>query len=105
MFLLIIIKSYKLQRFQEELLFELSNSTLEKNTDGLEEFIKICQKTLNQHARAKQKFVRGNHMPFMNKTLSKAIMGKTRFRNKYLRNKTDKSKKKYTKQRNTVSHF
>ena len=57
-------------------------------------------KTLNHHAPAKQKFVRGNHLPFMNKTLSKAIMHRTRIYNKYLRNKTDKSKRKYTKQRN-----
>ena len=105
MFLLIIIKSFKLQRFREELLFKLSNSTLGKNADGLEEFIKICQKTLNQHVPAKQKFVRGNHLPFMDKTLSKAIMHRTRFCKKYLRNKTDKSKRNYTKQRNTASHF
>ena len=30
--------------FREELLFEVSNSTLEENADGLEEFIEICQK-------------------------------------------------------------
>ena len=42
----------------------------------------------------------GNQLPFMNKTLSKAIMHRTRFRNKYLRNKTDENKRKYTKQRN-----
>ena len=39
-------------------------------------------------------------MPFMNKTLSKAIMHTTRFHNKYLRNKTDENERKYTKQRN-----
>ena len=39
-------------------------------------------------------------MPFLNKTLSKAIMHRTRFRNKYLRNKTVENKRKYTKQRN-----
>ena len=42
----------------------------------------------------------GNQLPFMNKTLSKAIMHRTRFRNKYLRNKTVENKRKYTKQRN-----
>ena len=57
-------------------------------------------KSLNHHAPAKQKFVRGNHLPFIIKTLSKAIMHRTRFRNKYLRNKTDENKRKYTKQRN-----
>ena len=57
-------------------------------------------KTLSHYAPTKQKFVRDNHLPFMKKTLSKTIMHRTRFRNKYLRNKTDKNKKKYTKQRN-----
>ena len=45
-------------------------------------------------------FVRGNHLPFMNKTLSKTIMHRTRFCNKQLRNKTDKNKRKNTKQQN-----
>ena len=60
----------------------------------------MSKKTLNHHAQAKQKFVRGNHLLLMNKTLSKAIMHRARFRNKYLRNKTDENKRNYTKQRN-----
>ena len=93
-------KSFENKLFREELLFELSNSALEKNADGFQEFIEIYQKTVNQYAPAKQKLVRGNHLPFMNKTLSKAIMHRTRFCNKYLRNKTDENKRKYTKQQN-----
>ena len=38
-------KSFENKLFREELLFELSNSTLE--------FIETCQKTLNQHAPTK----------------------------------------------------
>ena len=90
-------KSFEDNLFREELLFELSNSTLEQNADRLEQFIEMCQKALNHHAPAKQKFVQDNHLSFMNKTLSKAIMHRTRFRNKYLRNKTDENKRKYTK--------
>ena len=67
-------KSFENNLFREELLFELSNSTLEQNADGLEEFIEMCQKALNHHAPVKQKFLQGNHLSFMNKTLSKAIM-------------------------------
>ena len=62
----------------------LSHATLEETADGFQEFIKICQKTLNHHAPTKHKFVRGNHFPFINKTLSKAIMHRTMFCNKYL---------------------
>ena len=60
---------------------------------------------MKHHAPTNQKFVRDNYLPFINKTLSKAIMHRTRFRNKYLRNKTDENKRKYTKQRNYLSHF
>ena len=35
----------------------------------------------------------------MNKSISKSVIHTTRFRNKYLRNKTDENKKMYTKQR------
>ena len=48
----------------------------------------------------KKKFKRGNQMPFMNKDLSKAIMDRTRFRNKFLKNRNDENRKKYSKQRN-----
>ena len=37
-------KSFEKKLFREELLFELSNSTLEESADGLEEFVGICQK-------------------------------------------------------------
>ena len=44
--------------------------------------------------------VRGNQSPFMNKALSKAIMERSRLRNKFLRERTDESKSNYNKQRN-----
>ena len=39
-------KSIENKLSREELLLELSNSTLEENADGFEEFSKICQKKL-----------------------------------------------------------
>ena len=57
------------------------------------------KKSLYHHASSKQKYARGNLLPFKKKTLLEAIMYRTRFRNKYLKNKTDKNKRKYTKQR------
>ena len=44
------------------------------------------------------RYIRGNHLPFMNKNLSKAIIYRARFPNNYLKNKTDKNKRNYTKQ-------
>ena len=44
--------------------------------------------------------MRDNHMPFMNKTLIKEIMKRTKHHNKFLKERTDESKKPYTSQRN-----
>ena len=54
----------------------------------------------NSQAPSKKKYTRGNHLPFINKELSKAIMNSTRLRNVYLRKRSDENRKKYSKQRN-----
>ena len=56
--------------------------------------------TVNQHAPCKQKHVRRNQLPFMNKTLLQEIMTRTRLRNKFLKSRTEENKRKHTKQRN-----
>ena len=60
----------------------------------LKSLLAYVKKTLNHHGPNKQQYKRGNWMSFMNKTLSKATIHKTRFRNKYLKNITDESKRK-----------
>ena len=57
--------------------------------------------TLNNHPPNKKKYIRGNHLPFMNKELSKEVIHRTRLRNyDFLRNRSDENKKKVFKQRN-----
>ena len=46
--------------------------------------LKIFNDILYHHVPLKQKQVRGNHAPFMRKDLSKAIMNKSKGKNKYL---------------------
>ena len=65
--------------------------------NGFEVFIKICQKTLNHRTQIKQKQVRSNHLSLVNEALLKEIKHRTRFRNKYVKNKTDGNKRMYTK--------
>ena len=55
---------------------------------------------LNNHAPLKQKYIRGNDQPFMNKTMRKAIMFRTKLRNIYLRNPTVEKGMMFRKQRN-----
>ena len=71
-------KSFKNKLFTEELLYELSNTTFEENAYGFEKIIEICQKTLNHHNPTKQKLIQGNHLPFINKDLSKRNLTKTK---------------------------
>ena len=77
-------------RFRADLLSELSQANIEENEEGLRDL----------HAPRKQKYARGNHMPFMNRALSKEIMTRTRLRNNFLKNRSEENKRKYSKQRN-----
>ena len=65
-----------------------------------ESFAASCSKILDNHAPLKKKYVRGNHSPFMNKSLSKAIMVRTRPRNIFLKTRSEENKINYNKQRN-----
>ena len=65
-----------------------------------EEFETLFMMTLNTHAPVKIKYIRANNSPFMNNELSKAIMVRSRLRNKYLKSKTIESRDAYKKQRN-----
>ena len=86
--------------FREELLSELLDVSIGENEEDFSNFLDICKKNVNYHAPCKQNYVRGNHLPFMNKTLSKEIMKRTRLRNKFLKNKNDYNKREFSKQRN-----
>ena len=63
-------------------------------------FHKITLSLLNIHAPVKQKYVRANQSPFINKAINKAIMNRSRLRNRYLKNRTFANKQAYNKQRN-----
>ena len=83
-------KYFENYRFRADLLSELSQANIEENEEGLSDL----------HAPRKQKYARGNHMPFMNRALSKEIMTRTRLRNNFLKNRSEENKRKYSKQRN-----
>ena len=55
---------------------------------------------LNRHAPVKQKCLRANISPFMNKILSKAIMLRSSLRNKYNKSSTPNNLRAYKTQRN-----
>ena len=48
----------------------------------------------------KKMYLRGNNLYFINKELSKGIINRTRLRNRFLQNKSEGNRRKYSKQRN-----
>ena len=69
------------ENYRENLVEEFSKQNFEKNP--LENFLETCKSILDKLAPRKKKYIRANHSPFMNKELSKAIMTRTRLRNKF----------------------
>ena len=60
---------------------------------------------INKHAPMKQKYIRANTAPFMNKKLSKAVMTRSRLKNKFLKNPNAINKATYKKHRNYVTRL
>ena len=93
----IIYRNYKkidMNLFHFELNKKLNDSSL--NCTNYDEFESIFMELLNSWAPN----VRANNAPYMNKTLSKAIMTRSRVRNKFLKNPNNKNRGIYNKQRN-----
>ena len=53
----------------------------------------------NKHAPIKRKYIRANEAPFMTKDLHKAIMKRSKLRNKFLKSRNLSDRKNYTSQR------
>ena len=82
------------------LLEELGGNFDFTNETALDSFLDICREALNKTAPLKQKYVRANKSPFMNKTILKAIMKQTRLRNRFLKDMSDSNRVAYNTQRN-----
>ena len=76
-------RKFNSQNFRHDLHNNLLNITDETCFDNFESTFKDI---LNKHAPIKTKNVRANNAPFMNKTLSKAIMTRSRIKNKFHNN-------------------
>ena len=61
----------------------------------LDSFLDICKFALDESVPLKQKHITANNSPFMNKTISRKIMKRTRMRNKFLRQRTEANRRDY----------
>ena len=91
-------KSFDNDGFREAL--KQTECNAENCDKSLGNFMSSCSRILDQHAPQKKRYLRGNQSPFMNETLSKAIMHRSKLRNNFLKNRTEENRKKYSTQRN-----
>ena len=52
------------------------------------------------HGLMKKRYIRANRSPFTNKTLQKAVITRSKLRNRFLKNKTQFNETAYKKERN-----
>ena len=78
----------------------ISQVTSENSDLEFDIFKAVLNQAIQKHAPIKQRYVRANQAPFINKTINKEIMKRSRLRNKFLNTKSDIDRKAYNKQRN-----
>ena len=91
-------KNFDLNIFRTEL-----KQNLEKFKTGImtyDDFKEIFMKILDSHAPMKERIVRANNQPFVTKKLRKAIMARSRLKNKYNKNPNVENESLYKRQRN-----
>ena len=91
-------KNFCNDSFRTQLLNELNKGLI--RISDLDHFNTTVLKILDNEAPIKMKNVRANEAPFMNRTIKKAIMKRSRLRNKFLKNPTDENNLNYKRQRN-----
>ena len=77
----------------------ISQVTSENNDLEFDIFKAVLNQAIQKHAPIKQRYVRANQAPFVNRTINKEIMKRSRL-NKFLNTKSDIDRKAYNKQRN-----
>ena len=93
-------RNFSNEEFRQQVLKDILKTTQNGDIVSYEFFLSIFQQALDSRAPKKQKYVRSNHSPFINKTILKAIMGRSRLRNKFLKTRSNEDKKSYNTQRN-----
>ena len=84
--------------FKKELLRECNENV--KINQNYSLFQEIFLKVLNRHAPEKKKVIRSNEVPYMTKTLRKAIMTRSRLEHKYQKTRSINDYESFKKQKN-----
>ena len=96
------LKSFDGLKFRED----IRNKLEQIGELDIDKFKHVFTSTWNSHAPVKKKIVRSNNAPFMNRTLSKAFMHRSKLKNRYHKFPTEANKNSYKKYRNVcVNHL
>ena len=91
-------KKFHRELFRNDLHVSLCQSVQKHYTYA--SFQKAYIDTLDKYAPCKLKYIRANEANFMNKTLKKVVMTRSKLKNKHLKNNSEDNKKAYKSYRN-----
>ena len=91
-------KNFCRDSFRQQLLDELNKSFI--SVSDIEKLNAYVLEVLNKEVHIKNKCIRANEAPLMNRKLKKAMMITSRLRNTFLKHRTNENKKNYRKQTN-----
>ena len=92
-------KTFNNDAFVNTLRQELAKQKKILDEKGLDAFSEICTDVLDKHAPQREWHLRSNHKPFIKNEISKAIMTRTRLRNHFLKNRSNRNRDLFRKQR------
>ena len=72
------------------------------NTTDLVGFLKTVFRIFNKHVPIKRKYIRVNKAPFMSKDLHRAILKRSKLRNKFLKSRILSDRKNDTSQKKSL---
>ena len=86
-------KNFSNEEFRQQVLKDVLKTAQNGNIVSYESFLTICQWALDSRASKKQKYVRSNQSPFINKNILKTTMDRSRLRNKFLKTRSNEEKR------------
>ena len=93
-------RSYKIfsnEVFIADFQKRISQAASENSDFEFDLFKAVLNEAIQKYASIKQRYVRANQAPFINETIDKEIMKRSRLRNKFLKTKSDIDRKAYNK--------
>ena len=92
-------KTFNNDAFVNTLRQELTKQKKDLDEKVLDAFPEICTDVLDKHAPRRKRY--SNHKPFMNNEISKSMITRTRLRNRFLKNRSNRNRDLFRQQRNS----